>query len=315
MSIIMGALGGLGEAVTDIAKSNRKFWDDKELQKQRAEIETNRQMALEKWKVTFGEERAEAARTAQVKRIDDAMVPLVQEARLAKLNKAYGTPNDGTDMSIKASDASEADLDRFGKLTESEKDSIRTKAAIKTGDINPKDAAVINQRGEADLTRLMLGDQRAQTMAQIAAGHDDTRKLVAGMMASAKRDGADKEDRVIVHQFLTQFDRKIQVNESEIKSLRAMTKDPLLPPEEKKSLQDQIAELQKANKNLTTAQYDYAKASGVKLPDSLTGANKKVDPNPNLPDMPIEKSALKAGTVYQTPRGPAKWNGKVFEAQ
>jgi hypothetical protein len=31
--------------------------------------------------------------------------------------------------------------------------------------------------------------------------------------------------------------------------------------------------------------------------------------------MPAQKSALKAGTIYQTSRGPAKWNGTAFEAQ
>ena len=34
-----------------------------------------------------------------------------------------------------------------------------------------------------------------------------------------------------------------------------------------------------------------------------------------IPDMPKTKTELKTGTVYNTARGPAKWNGSAFEAQ
>lgn len=46
-------------------------------------------------------------------------------------------------------------------------------------------------------------------------------------------------------------------------------------------------------------------AAGAPTPDKAQAA---------LP-MPKEKSALQAGKVYQTSRGPAKWNGTAFEAQ
>jgi hypothetical protein len=124
---------------------------------------------------------------------------------------------------------------------------------------------VLDQRSEADMTRLMLGEQRLQTMAQIAAGHDDTRKLVAGMVAATKKDSANKEDRVLVHQFLAQFDRKISGNQAEIRSLRGSLKNNY-DDAEKASIQEQIKELESANKNLEAAQMQYAKDSGIKVP-------------------------------------------------
>jgi hypothetical protein len=142
---------------------------------------------------------------------------------------------------------------------------LRTQAAVSSGDISPKDAAVLDQRSEADMTRLMLGEQRLQTMAQIAAGHDDTRKLVAGMVAATKKDSANKEDRVLVHQFLAQFDRKISGNQAEIRSLRGSLKNNY-DDAEKASIQEQIKELESANKNLEAAQMQYAKDSGIKVP-------------------------------------------------
>lgn len=141
----------------------------------------------------------------------------------------------------------------------------RTQAAIATGDISPKDAATLDQKSEADLTRLMLGEQRNQTMALIASGHDDTRKLVAGMAAAAKRDGSSKEDRVLVHQFLAQFDRKIAGNQSEIRSLRASLKNSF-DPKDQADIKAQISDLEAANRNLEKAQMSYASDSGIKVP-------------------------------------------------
>lgn len=56
----------------------------------------------------------------------------------------------------------------------------------------------------------------------------------------------------------------------------------------------------------------------VGLPASAAPAAPAAAPTPKpaeaLP-LPREKSALQAGKVYQTSRGPAKWNGTAFEAQ
>jgi len=48
---------------------------------------------------------------------------------------------------------------------------------------------------------------------------------------------------------------------------------------------------------------------------SLADARKPTAPPANIPAMPKTKAELKTGTVYNTARGPAKWNGSVFEAQ
>lgn len=311
MSIIMGALGGLGEAVTDIAKSNRKFWDDSELQKQQADLQENKAKALERWKVTFGEERAEAARTAQVKRIDDAMLPLVQEARLAKLNKAYGTPNDGTDMSIKASDASEADLAKFGKLDDSEMMQLRKKAAVSTNDLSIKDALADDAR-QAGIDAKFSGLETRMEIAKLTneARNAKTEADRAWHMAAIESKIAKAGNGN------TDFDKKIKIltdsgaTPKELANFIMERKQP--------SLEDLAANFLKADTlGQTTPEQAMEKAKALRsLSNSVNSSeNPKEAMKPKLPDMPIDKSALKAGTVYQTPRGPAKWNGKVFEAQ
>ena len=54
----------------------------------------------------------------------------------------------------------------------------------------------------------------------------------------------------------------------------------------------------------------------VGLPGASAPApSPKPDKAPAALPLPKEKSALQAGKVYQTSRGPAKWNGTAFEAQ
>lgn len=207
---------------------------------------------------------ADQARTAQVSRIDKAASGLADTAVGAKRSVVESGIADREAWTPEQQAAVDQSLAN-DKTAIANDPKTRIKAAIATGDISPKDAATLDQRSEADLTRLMLGEQRNQTMQMIAAGHDQTRQLVAGMMASAKKDGANKEDRVLVHQFLGQFDRKISGNQAEIRSLRASLKNNY-DPEEKASIQSQISSLEAANRNLEKAQMDYAKQSGITVP-------------------------------------------------
>jgi len=115
---------------------------------------------------------------------------------------------------------------------------------------------------------------------------------VAGMAAASKRDSSSKEDRVLVHQFLAQFDRKISGNQAEIRSLRASMKNSF-DEEEKKGIQSQIAELETANRNLEKAQMQYAKDSGVKVPE--------VASTPAPAPSPAAGGGAKPWEKYRTP--------------
>jgi len=60
MSIILGALGGLGEAGMQMAQNNQKAWADQELEAQRQELATQKAMALETFKNNLAVETANA---------------------------------------------------------------------------------------------------------------------------------------------------------------------------------------------------------------------------------------------------------------
>jgi len=261
MSIILGALGGAGEALQNVGSTMLKAELDRDARAQDSDLTLQRAKALEQFKMELGNQE----RTAQTQRVDAAAGKIADQKVGEKRRTIEGGIVDRASWTPEQQAAVEQslELDRQSAMSDPK---TRTEAAIQTGDIGPKDAAVLNQKSEADLTRLMLGEQRNQTMALIAAGHDETRRLVAGMAASSKRDSASKEDRVLVHQFLAQFDRKISGNQSEIRSLRASMKNTF-DEEEKKGIQGQIAELETANRNLEKAQMQYARDSGVKVPE------------------------------------------------
>lgn len=164
---------------------------------------------------------------------------------------------------------------RIGKPLREERkiDAIEAKneASAKAAAAKEETARLREERRAAD------SERRDATARYVADKH------MEGIMARLAKGQGDKEDRVIVHQFLQQFDRKIQVNDNEIRSLRSQLKDPLMSDEDKAGIRAEIEKYKKANENLTSAQYEYAKASGVKLPDSMvdeSGKPKPVAPAP-----------------------------------
>lgn len=264
-------MSGLARGLSAAGYAAGDYYAKSALMDAQSELELQRSMRLAEFKAgldTKGDARkmqlADDARKEQVARVDAKAGELADESVGQKrglidsniADRSAWTPEQqaAVDQSLAA--------DRKGLMDDPK---VRTKAAVATGDISPKDAANLDQRSEADLTRLMLGEQRTQTMALIASGHDETRKLVAGMVAASKKDNANKEDRVLIHQFLGQFDRKISNNQSEIRSLRSSLKNNY-DDADKASVMDQIRELEAANKNLEKAQMQYARDSGIKVP-------------------------------------------------
>lgn len=275
MSALGQGLSAAGYAAGDMYAKGALMDQQSALETQKATTLADVQLEREKRLLEFkagldlkGDARkaqlADEARKAQVARIDAKTGELADQSVGEKRGLIDANIADRSTWTPEQQAAVDQSLG-MDRKTLMEDPKLRTKAAISTGDITPKDAATLDQRSEADLTRLMLGAQRDETLRMIAAGHDDTRKLVAGMVASGKKDGAAKEDRVLVHQFLAQFDRKIAGNQSEIRSLRGSLKNNF-DEGEKANILSQITELETANKNLEKAQMQYAKDSGIKVP-------------------------------------------------
>lgn len=189
--IILGALGGAGQEAAKFGGRMQQGAIDADLENLRSENLQNRTIALEKARISMNNQEREAG----VARVNQAQTGLVNQAKAAKLNQFYGEgsnlrPEDISDEEMASPDA---------KLSDAETADLRTKAAISTGDISPKDAAALGQKDAANETRLTIAQLRtdalnAKTQAQLELG-------MAKLEAAISKAGAGNTD----------FDKKIKL--------------------------------------------------------------------------------------------------------
>lgn len=189
--MFLGALGGAGQEAAKFGGRMQQGAIDADLENLRSENLQNRTIALEKARIAMGNQEREAG----VTRVNQAQTGLVNQARAEKLNQFYGEgsnlrPEDISDEEMASPDA---------QLSDAETGNLRTKAAISTGDISPKDAAALGQKDAVNETRLTIAQLRtealnAKTQAQLELG-------MAKLEAAISKAGAGNTD----------FDKKIKL--------------------------------------------------------------------------------------------------------
>ncbi|MEO5670431.1 MAG: hypothetical protein ABIR26_07040 [Ramlibacter sp.] len=180
-----------------------------------------------------------------------------------------------------------------------------------------------NHRKEQDLTRKVAADEdkfRYQ-QGQLANAADkisltgqlaEARIAAQQAKASNKPDGTSREERIRYTSLLSDAGRRM--GEAQ-RALSTLQKDPMYSIAKPGSQQAQ--ELSDLRESISAYKGERDLYSGL-LAGSQTGdkgkpalADARVAPAP----MPKVKNELKVGKVYNTARGPAKWNGTAFEAQ
>lgn len=301
MSLVLGALGGLGEAAQRMGETNQKAWLDQDLQREQSDLAQQRAIALEKFKNDMTIKTADDMRNAQVGRIDSAVNGLVPQARLDKLNAAYG---DGS--ALTQDDVLPEELDKYGKLSDSEMAGIRTKAAIKTGDIDPKTAATMGQSAELAQMKIDSAIARAEdknaTMKEINEARIMAMDRSAEMRLQAAREKAASgaAEKSTLNQQLNSETQNIRATTALISTLTRQL-DQVTSKEQKKDIQEQIdgyrldIEQSKGVKNLILKQ--------LNLPT--------VDDLPKPKDAPAPKPAAASGKADAMPAKVLTWNHKT----
>jgi hypothetical protein len=187
--IIMGALGGAGEQMVNIAATQMKSDLDTERESKlaslRSDLELQRQKALEDFKVT----QANQQREAQAGRISTAAEGIVN----SKLGQKYA----GSDAAVAAADAGQTDApltdEQRGVIAQAKRQDrdalmndpkIRTQAGIQTGDIAPTEAAKLASASE-------ISQMKMDSLLQRAEDRNATMKEVADVRAEALKYGYD----------------------------------------------------------------------------------------------------------------------------
>ena len=190
--LIMGALGGAGQAAQRIGENMQRGAIEEDLVRVRSEVEQERAVVLEKARLQMGDQQ----RQQTLQRRQEAKTGIINTAIAEKYADAKpADPSTWTAEQQAAVDQSKA-LDR--KTMENDVN-VDVRAALQTGEISPKDAAALSQRDAANETRMAIAELRnqafqARTEAQLQAA---LARLEAGI---AKAGGGN-----------TDFDKKINL--------------------------------------------------------------------------------------------------------
>lgn len=338
----MGALGGMGDALQNIGGSMFKAELDRDARQADSDLALARAKSLEEFKAGLGERD----RKQMVERIDTAAKGIIGGKIAQKANDLYGPGSNLTEADL-------ADEEKQAlALTDGEKAAARTQAGVETGYISPKDAATIERdERRSDATerataqRETAAAMRDETQRYIAELRDETAQKKIEQLIRRTGDGNDRAPanaKMIEYLVSNGMDRKDATSrvlgENEGKS-----KDPV-------GLTAQLATTLMTTQGSQLRQLSEKSGKPVQqvamemAADQIEAATKRfrppdgAAPNPPAPapkpaasppapaaapkpaasatsalPLPKVKDQLVSGKVYQTSRGPAKWNGTAFE--
>jgi len=194
MSIILGALGGAGEALQNVGSTMFKAEIDRETAAQarthESDLTLQRAKALEQFKMELGNQE----RAAQTQRIDTAAGKIADEKVGEKRRTIEGGIVDRASWTPEQQAAVDQSLalDRQAAVADPKN---RTEAAIRTGDIAPKDAASILHKDDALLYKHLWEREReegrnARADARIAAQMEASDKRLGYLFSALEKRGA-----------------------------------------------------------------------------------------------------------------------------
>ena len=160
-----------------------------------------------------------------------------------------------------------------------------------------------------------LAAQRDATQRYIAELRDETANRRREALVAKMGGGANGTKEAL--SFIDGARKELANDAATLKSMYAADIRELSPPQRAKvkaEYEPKFAAIE-AKRNQSEADFK-ALREKVGLPSASAPAPSPApDKAPAALPLPKEKSALQAGKVYQTSRGPAKWNGTAFEAQ
>jgi hypothetical protein len=333
MGLLFAALSGAGQGVAKAAGDYQKFQDDQALMRERAALEEQKQLRIDEVMRSRNVSDANNARQAQVDRIDTAKKGLIDSAldtKYAGSNLAVDDANAGkTDAPLTEdqlsiiNQAKQADAE---KLQDDPK--IAMKAAVKTGDISPVEAAKMGQ--SAELTQMKMDNLLARAedknanMKEIANIRADAMMAAAQLRVDAANQRAtnNKIDTATGRMLITSEDANIKASTSQLNMLNAQLANTSpskngKPNPEYQTIKEQMDQLRRDINESKVIKAGYLKSMNL-MPDkadTATTPEPKAAPEAkaNPPAAQNATSKLPEGStvvgrsngklVYQTPDG------------
>lgn len=230
----MGLMNAIGQGLSAASYGMGEQLGKLSLMERQSALEEQRATRLAEFKALLEAKHANTAREEQVARIDAKENELIEE-RVAPVRGLMDAET--TDAVARRPDNREAHQASLDKGVEDArkglKGKLRTEAAVRTGDISPKDAAQI----ERDERRIDASEKATDQRDSAAAMRDETQRYIAElrhedsmkrMEMLAKRFGSDKSGTKEALAFIEGTRKELSTEASELRRLyQAELKDKL----------------------------------------------------------------------------------------
>lgn len=315
--IIEGGLGGGGQALQNIAQSDIDTQHRQELAQQASDLELAKMKAAEDYKVQI----ANQMREAQVGRVNAAM-PGIVDSQLAGQYPALPGAEDGGDNGLRNAQDSAATAARAQLMADPH---TRVAAAEATGDVPIGTAATLLQRSDNSQNMLQWrmdhnetlrqnADLRANTQAQIAAGNQQTRLMVAELAHQAHASD-DKEAQQNMRLLLSDTSRNIDETRKQLNDVHTQLVLAPNDPDLKSRASDlttQLTNLSETHGQLAAAlagKVMGGKGASTAAPAPAPAPAADINaPEPNPDDVLFQGTGMSAPRAAALPAGPVSWN-------
>jgi hypothetical protein len=305
MGIIMGAIGGAGSALQDIGstmmKSDLALENETKLAGVRSDLETKRQQTLEEFKNTLATNTANQQRDAQASRIGAAQQGIVGRSidqKYAQSDAAVAAAAGGASPEVSAAEGNEGvqaalTPEQMGVINQAkagdrqklmDDPSTFTQAAIRTGDISPKDA--MSNASKTDINQLKMdsllarAEDKNATAKEIAEARAEAQKYgyELRLQAAQERNANGKIDTATGRMLITSEDVNIKADTTQMGMLtRKLDVDiPKMkggkPNPDYQTTLDQIEELRTSINESKANKAEYLKSMKVMPPKAASGS-------------------------------------------
>lgn len=312
MAALIGFLSGMGEAGVRLGTQHMKYLDDQDLQKERIAAEEMKEARL----IALKSKAEDMSREASVARIDKAAGNIADSAVAGKraligegvVDKENWTPEQqaAVDQSL--------EMDREALVGDPK---TRTKAAIQTGDISPKDAAVLGQKDEATIYKAMWEQAKEEGRnnradARITAQQEASDKRLAYLFAAMEKNSAGKDTADLNKEALRFIGDSRKEIASEATNLRLMYQSEIKDASTAKRAQieaeykTKFADIERKRAEIERDFNSLREKVGLPGKPVATPAPEKPEAKPTMSELPA--GSKKIGTsngkaVYETPDG------------
>lgn len=296
MGILLSAMAGAGDAGVQSMNQNIAQQNALDLEQQRSDLAEQKAKSLATFQNQLAIDSANQQRTAQSGRIAQAQGGIINGVLAQKYADADAAANGQTDSALTLEQQAVIDAARAKDAAAMQSDPHNyVKAAMATGDIDPKTVALMTDKTDMAQMRAEQFAQRTEMLQQVAEirAKATTDAMQLRLDAANQRAQNGKIDTATGRMLITSEDANIKAATTQIQLLTRQMSD--LSPKDKDgraAIQTQLDEAKDSIKTSQSTKNLYMKQLGYPTSDDLKPAPAPTVPNqvaaPGAPGAPAK---------------------------